>query len=151
MVYQTDSGKKYAGPVCQFGRFFRDRPTILRNWLWRWYNIGEAARAKAFARHQIRYIVNREAHPQVKSGRTGKSKPQPVIDPLECKGCGRCVIACPAHALQAGARLNERGYRYVEYGGEGCTGCGACYYTCPEPNALKVRIPLKEKKEDHLG
>jgi 2-oxoisovalerate ferredoxin oxidoreductase delta subunit len=85
----------------------------------------------------------------VKPGSTGKKTSHPVINPLECKGCGRCVIACPAHALQAGAQLNERGYRYVEYTGEGCTGCGACYYTCPEPNALEVHIPLKEKEEDH--
>lgn len=85
----------------------------------------------------------------MKPAKTGTSKPHPVIVPLECKGCMRCVIACPAHALKAGTRLNERGYRYVEYTGEGCTGCGACYYTCPEPNALEVHIPLKEKEEDH--
>ncbi|MBP1749082.1 MAG: acyl-coenzyme synthetase [Deltaproteobacteria bacterium] len=84
----------------------------------------------------------------MKIGNTDKNKPYPVINCLECKACERCVIACPAHALKTGTRLNERGYRYVEYRGEGCTGCGACYYTCPEPNALKVRIPLKEKEED---
>ena len=43
--------------------------------------------------------------------------------------------------------LNERGYHYVVYTGEGCTGCGDCYYTCPEPLAIEVHIPKKAKKK----
>lgn len=81
---------------------------------------------------------------QVESRNTDKKEPYPVINPLECKGCERCIIACPARALKLVTKLNERGYRYVEYMGGGCTGCGACYYTCPEPNAVEVHIPLKE-------
>ena len=75
-------------------------------------------------------------------------KPYPVIDPLECKGCGRCVIACPKQVLEVVDDHNERGYRPIVYKGEGCVGCGACYYTCPEPNALEVHIPLKQSKEE---
>lgn len=75
-------------------------------------------------------------------------KPYPVIDPLECKGCERCVIACPKQVLEVGNDRNERGYRPIVYKGEGCVGCGACYYTCPEPNALEVHIPLKGDKEE---
>lgn len=75
-------------------------------------------------------------------------KPRPAINPLECKGCERCVIACPEQVLKVGDEYNERGYRYVVNEGEGCTGCGACYYTCPEPNAIEVHIPLKPSKEE---
>jgi len=42
------------------------------------------------------------------------------------------------------AELNERGYHYVEYLGEGCTGCANCYYTCPEPLAIEIHIPIKD-------
>ena len=69
----------------------------------------------------------------------------PLITPLECKGCGRCVAACPKGLLKLGEALNLRGCRYVEYAGDGCLGCAACFYTCPEPNALAVRLPPKKK------
>lgn len=70
-------------------------------------------------------------------------KPFPELIALECKACGRCVAACPKKVLKMGNKLNERGYYYVEYQGEGCTGCANCYYTCPEPNAIIVHIPVK--------
>jgi len=72
-------------------------------------------------------------------------KPTPVIDKKECKGCTRCVLACPKKVLSLSAELNERGYHYAAYSGEGCIGCGNCYYTCPEPHAIKVIIPLKKE------
>ena len=71
-------------------------------------------------------------------------KPKPVINALECKGCGRCVLACPKGVLKISASVNTRGYKPVEYCGEGCIGCANCYCTCPEPNALKVVIPKKK-------
>ena len=74
-------------------------------------------------------------------------KPYPVINRLECKACGRCIEDCPKHVLKMGNELNERGYHYVEYTGEGCTGCANCYYTCPEPNAIEIHIPLKDSIE----
>ncbi|TGC08763.1 4Fe-4S dicluster domain-containing protein [Methanolobus halotolerans] len=72
-------------------------------------------------------------------------EPYPVINILECKACGRCIAACPKDLLQLSVDLNERGYRYVEYSGGSCTGCANCYYTCPEPLAIEIHIPLKEK------
>jgi len=72
-----------------------------------------------------------------------KDKPYPIINITECKGCERCVLACPVNVLRMSEVLNSRGYRYSTYLGDGCIGCGACYYTCPEPNALAVHIPSK--------
>ena len=71
------------------------------------------------------------------------AKSRPVIHPEECKGCGRCVVACPKKVLRFRAGLNSRGNRVVEYAGEGCVGCGSCFYNCPEPYALDVIIPEK--------
>lgn len=73
------------------------------------------------------------------------TKPAPLINPLECKGCNRCAAACPKGLLKLSDKLNLRGYRYIEYKGEGCVGCCACFYTCPEPHALSVRLPPKRK------
>ena len=77
-----------------------------------------------------------------------KDRPYPAIDALECKACERCILACPENVLELGETLNDRGYRYAMYSGNGCIGCGACYYTCPEPLALEVHIPQKEKVEE---
>ncbi len=74
---------------------------------------------------------------------TDISKPYPLINALECKSCGRCVVSCPKQVLRIGQELNERGYHYVVYSGEGCIGCNNCFYTCPEPNAIEVHIPVK--------
>jgi len=78
-----------------------------------------------------------------------KDKPYPVINSLECKACERCLEACPVEVLKMGDELNDRGYKYAVYAGDGCIGCGACYYTCPEPLAIEVHIPQKEKAEEN--
>jgi 2-oxoisovalerate ferredoxin oxidoreductase delta subunit len=75
-----------------------------------------------------------------------KKEPYPVINIIECKACERCIAACPKSLLKMSGEINERGYHYVEYVGEGCTGCANCYYTCPEPSAIEIHIPLKEKE-----
>ena len=64
--------------------------------------------------------------------------PRPEINALECKSCGRCVLACPKKVLRIGASLNERGFYPVVYDGTGCVGCGNCFYACPEPSAIAV-------------
>lgn len=56
----------------------------------------------------------------------------------ECKGCHLCVIACPKKVLEPSGCLNNQGYIYAKYKGEGCIGCGICFYSCPEPGAIKV-------------
>lgn len=56
----------------------------------------------------------------------------------ECKGCGRCVVACPRGLLEVGSKLNKMSFPYAIYKGEGCIGCGGCFYTCPEPGAITI-------------
>ncbi len=73
-----------------------------------------------------------------------KNKPYPLINPLECKSCSRCVVACPKQCLRIGKALNERGYYSAEYTGEGCVGCASCFYSCPEPNAIEIHIPQRD-------
>ena len=67
-----------------------------------------------------------------------KKKFRMAVTPDECKGCGRCVSACPKKLLKMGSKLNFMGVPYAEYAGEGCVGCGACFYTCPEPGAITI-------------
>lgn len=63
---------------------------------------------------------------------------RPVINLDECKGCGRCITACPKKLLEMSTELNARGVCHIRYKGEGCIGCGLCFYTCPEPYAIKI-------------
>ena len=64
--------------------------------------------------------------------------PRPVIDETVCKGCARCVAACPKKVLKMAERLGARGVHPAEYTGTGCIGCGICFYNCPEPYAVSV-------------
>ncbi len=61
-----------------------------------------------------------------------------VVASDECKGCYRCVDACPVNLMIAGEGFNVMGYSTVEYVGKGCTGCGNCFYACPEPGAITI-------------
>ncbi|MDD5698138.1 MAG: 4Fe-4S dicluster domain-containing protein [Victivallaceae bacterium] len=70
--------------------------------------------------------------------KTKQVKYQAVIAADECKGCERCVNACPKSVLQMGREFNFMGFPYAVYVGEGCIGCGACFYTCPEPGAITI-------------
>ncbi|MDR1534312.1 MAG: 4Fe-4S dicluster domain-containing protein [Planctomycetota bacterium] len=74
------------------------------------------------------------------SGAEKNGRPRVGIDGLECKGCGRCVLACPAKCLEIGKAANARGYQPAIYRGDGCVGCGNCYYVCPEPLAIEIEV-----------
>ena len=57
----------------------------------------------------------------------------------ECKGCGRCIAACPKSLISVGGKLNRQGYFAVEAKEpEKCVGCGSCFNTCPEPGAITI-------------
>lgn len=64
-----------------------------------------------------------------------------VLHIEECKGCGRCVVACPKGCLAMGREFNARGFFFVHLEKDGCVGCGACFYACPEPHAVEVHLP----------
>jgi len=74
-----------------------------------------------------------------------KSQFVPVISKEECKGCERCVQACPKSVLSLSNLLNAMGYPYAEYAGKGCVGCGNCFYACPEPGAVTIIEKLKKR------
>jgi NAD-dependent dihydropyrimidine dehydrogenase PreA subunit len=62
----------------------------------------------------------------------------PVINSELCKGCKRCIVGCPQNAILLSDEMNNAGYQYAYYSGNGCTGCKDCYFTCPEPLTLEV-------------
>ena len=62
----------------------------------------------------------------------------PDIEADSCKGCGRCVAACPKKCLAISEGMNSMGVKPAVYSGDGCIGCAMCFYNCPEPYALRV-------------
>lgn len=57
----------------------------------------------------------------------------------ECKGCGRCLTACPKKLLLIGSEINKQGYTAITaVNPEMCIGCGSCFYQCPEPGAITI-------------
>jgi NAD-dependent dihydropyrimidine dehydrogenase PreA subunit len=69
------------------------------------------------------------------------------INQEECKGCGLCILACPASCLSFAPGFNHQGYHPVAYDGEGCRADGLCFYACPEPGAIAVY----RGEKDELG
>ena len=74
----------------------------------------------------------------------------PVINSEICKGCMRCIIGCPQNAILLNDEINDAGYQYAYYSGNGCTGCKDCYFTCPEPLGLEVH-QIKKIVDDSIG
>lgn len=66
-----------------------------------------------------------------------KERPKPVLLPELCKGCGRCIDACPKHCITIGHEINqESGLIPVQLDADICNGCGICITACPEPFGL---------------
>jgi len=86
----------------------------------------------------------------MKANKQGHASPEPIITEDRCKGCGRCIEACPKKVLRLRKTLNRRGVRPAFYTGSGCIGCGFCFYNCPEPYAIEVIQPDSKRTPAHL-
>ena len=66
-----------------------------------------------------------------------KARPKPFLLPEYCKGCGRCIQACPKHCIEFEQEVNSAsGFLPVKMNLENCNGCGLCIASCPEPYGL---------------
>jgi ferredoxin len=66
------------------------------------------------------------------------SRPKPFLNPEYCKGCLRCVDACPKDCITQGEHIDPAtGYVPVELHLENCNGCQLCIQACPEPFGLR--------------
>jgi len=69
---------------------------------------------------------------------TTLSRPKPFLEPEYCKGCLRCVDACPRDCISPGDTINPAtGLMPVRLNLESCNGCGLCIQSCPEPYGLR--------------
>ncbi|MDR3222430.1 MAG: ferredoxin family protein [Methanobrevibacter sp.] len=82
----------------------------------------------------------------LKTGSLKLKSSYPVIHKDECKGCKRCISECKENVIELCDELNNLGYNYAKYKGDGCIGCGDCYYTCPEPLAIEVYVSRRKRK-----
>jgi pyruvate/2-oxoacid:ferredoxin oxidoreductase alpha subunit/NAD-dependent dihydropyrimidine dehydrogenase PreA subunit len=65
--------------------------------------------------------------------------PPPVVLPELCKGCGRCIDACPRHCIAMGHEINQQsGLTPIVIDYDACNGCGVCLSACPEPYGLQT-------------
>ncbi|MFN8177564.1 MAG: 4Fe-4S binding protein [bacterium] len=68
-----------------------------------------------------------------------KEHPKPLVLPQLCKGCGRCIDACPRHCITLGHDINqESGLIPILIDYDVCNGCGVCISACPEPYGLST-------------
>ena len=60
----------------------------------------------------------------------------PVINDEECKGCGKCVTACPVEALSliSANDPHRPKMKYARLDRERCLGCGLCVRACTRGN-----------------
>ncbi len=66
-----------------------------------------------------------------------KERPPVVLTTELCKGCGRCIEACPKHAISMGSDINQAsGLIPVIIDYDICNHCGLCISACPEPYGL---------------
>lgn len=73
---------------------------------------------------------------------TAAERPKPFVFPEFCKGCGRCIEACPKHCISHGTEINPAtGLIPITLDLEACNGCGLCITACPEPYGLQPQPP----------
>jgi pyruvate/2-oxoacid:ferredoxin oxidoreductase alpha subunit/ferredoxin len=65
-------------------------------------------------------------------------RPKPFVFPEYCKGCGRCIGACPKDCITLGTEINpQTGLIPIVIDLTLCNGCGLCISACPEPYGLR--------------
>ncbi len=80
------------------------------------------------------------------------ARPKPVLLPELCKGCGRCIDACPKHCITLGEDINQAsGLIPVVIDLDICNGCGLCITACPEPYGLTATGYELEDPTDLYG
>jgi len=68
-------------------------------------------------------------------------RPKPFVFPEYCKGCGRCIGACPKDCIALGTEINPKtGLIPVILDLTLCNGCGLCISACPEPYGLRAQV-----------
>lgn len=68
---------------------------------------------------------------------TRPPRAKPAVREHLCKGCGRCIDACPTHCITPGHATNQdSGLIPIHIDLEACNGCGICLAACPEPFGL---------------
>ncbi len=69
-----------------------------------------------------------------------KTRPKPFVFPEFCKGCGRCIDACPKGCITLGKDVHPvSGMIPVVLELDQCNGCGLCISACPEPFGLRAQ------------
>ncbi|RMG35309.1 MAG: 4Fe-4S dicluster domain-containing protein, partial [Methanobacteriota archaeon] len=67
-----------------------------------------------------------------------RPRPKPMVIPAFCKGCGRCITACPKGCFKFSDEINpDTGLIPVEVDLTNCNGCGLCFLACPEPYGME--------------
>ncbi len=70
-----------------------------------------------------------------------KERPEIILLPQLCKGCGRCIESCSRHAIRFGEDVNqESGYIPVLIDFDVCNYCGLCISACPEPYGIRTSV-----------
>jgi 2-oxoglutarate ferredoxin oxidoreductase subunit delta len=59
--------------------------------------------------------------------------PKIIVDRDRCKGCERCVAACPQRIISITKEMNLKGYFFAHvHDPSRCIGCRMCAVTCPD-------------------
>jgi pyruvate/2-oxoacid:ferredoxin oxidoreductase alpha subunit/ferredoxin len=75
---------------------------------------------------------------------SARKRPLPHLEPQYCKGCGRCIGACPRNCIAYDERVDPRtGLVPVVLDLADCNGCGLCLAACPEPYGLGVELAAR--------